>query len=337
MDWYTLDNSPRFADAGGGHVESWFFRANDPDSPRAVWIKTTVLKRRDGSSVAEAWCSVFDAESGSFGAKATVPLSEARFESAPMRADLGVSRLRLEADSGQASGAVGEGDRVCRWDLTWRPPGEQPSPPLTMAPRRLVQGPIPKNKIVTPSPALLASGEVEAAGRTWNLSGWIAMQGHNWGPAHPPRYAWGHCNFLDADGEVHATLEGAAGRISIGGLLSPVLAVLVIRVRGREYRFDRLVDLWNRTTRLDFPAWELAMKGPAGRVELSMTARADRMVCLGYENPDGCLSYCLNSKLAAVELRMNPTNDDGFELRSEHGGALEILQPEPEPSIAEVV
>jgi hypothetical protein len=31
---------------GQGHVESYFLKANDPHSPRAVWLKTTIYAAR---------------------------------------------------------------------------------------------------------------------------------------------------------------------------------------------------------------------------------------------------------------------------------------------------
>ena len=41
----------------------------------------------------------------------------------------------------------------------------------------------------------------------------------------------------------------------------------------------------------------------------------------------------MNSKLARVRLRVNPANGQGFEVHSPHGGALEFLQPRPDPRI----
>jgi len=115
------------------------------------------------------------------------------------------------------------------------------------------------------------------------------------------------------------------------------MSLLTVRNGQRVYRFDRLVDLWNQGADIDFPAWRLRMKGSAGEASLSMRAQPERMVCLGYLNPGGALSYCLNSKLASVTLRVNPVNEDGFVCTSEHGGALEILQQTPAPELSEVV
>jgi hypothetical protein len=112
---------------------------------------------------------------------------------------------------------------------------------------------------------------------------------------------------------------------------------MTIRRQNRTYRFDRLVDLWNQDAAIDFPDWTLRMQGPDGEALLSMRANPEHMVCLGYENPDGKLSYCLNSKLSTVSLRVNPVNHEAFECTSQYGGALEFLQSTPAPELPEVV
>ena len=203
--------------------------------------------------------------------------------------------------------------------------------------RKLIDAAIPKNKLLTPSPVLRFSGSVHWDGEEWEVENWLGMQGHNWGPAHSPEYAWGQCIFTDSEGEPFCVVEGASGRIKVGPLTSPILGLMTIRRGDRTYRFDRLVDLWNQNANIQFPDWTLRMQGADGEAFLSMRASPTNMVCLGYENPNGQLSHCLNSKLATVSLRVNPINEDAFECRSNHGGALEFLQSEPVPQLPEVI
>ncbi len=56
-DW----NAVRFEPGSRGHVESYFFKLNDPAGNRALWLKATILARLDGSPpVAEAWAIAFE-------------------------------------------------------------------------------------------------------------------------------------------------------------------------------------------------------------------------------------------------------------------------------------
>ena len=164
-------------------------------------------------------------------------------------------------------------------------------------------------------------------GRSVAVSNWWGMQGHNWGREHTPRYAWGQCIF-GAPEEPVAMVEGFSGRIRVGGRLSPPISAMTVRHGENVYRFDRLIDLWNQTVSMDSPMWSVSLRGPVGQARLTMETTPEDMVCLGYYNPNGRLSYCLNSKLARVHLELKPRHAEAVSLVSEHGGALEFLVPE---------
>lgn len=325
------DNAPRFR-VGTDHVESWFLRANDPATPRAIWLKATVLTKADGTTLSQAWFSVFDGDrTQAFCLE--VPLAEAAFDSGPSGLDIKVGPLRCEltADKGVSAGELRSPSGRVSWDLTLDRLAGSLGAPLSLLPTaRLINAPFPKNKLLTPFPAATFAGTVIWNDETWDLGSWIGTQGHNWGDAHGLEYAWGQCVFTDvADGAPFALMEGASGRIPFGGRPSPIMSMLVIRRGEDEFRFDRIIDLWRQRPDIDFPRWGLRMKGKDGEAHLEMTGNLSQMVCLAYQNPVRPTSYCLNSKTASVRLRVSPKNGNTFELRSAHGGALEFLMPDP--------
>ena len=181
------------------------------------------------------------------------------------------------------------------------------------------------------------TGHVEVWGERLEVKDWVGMQGHNWGREHAWEYAWGQCSFVDDAGEPFCSVEGFSGKLRLAGRSTPYLSAVVVRRGEREYRFDRVFDFWRQEAEIDDLRWTVSLKSADGEARLAMQASARDMVCLGYHNPDGRLSYCMNSKLARVELRVNPTNEEGFEVFSEHGGALELLRNTPDPRFAEVV
>ena len=72
-------NAPRYRGAPG-HVESYFWRANDPERPRAIWLKATILAPLSGPAVAERWMIYFDGDTNTHVAKKdTIPFERARF------------------------------------------------------------------------------------------------------------------------------------------------------------------------------------------------------------------------------------------------------------------
>ena len=333
------DNRPRFR-AGADHVESWFVRANHPIAPRAVWLKATLLTRSDGSSLSQAWFSIFAADQTA-GFCQDAPMADARFQgdSSGLDAAVGPLTLRVGSDAGSSTGELHSDQGRVAWDLRFERLPEPLGRSMSLFPTaRLVDAPLPKNKLLTPFPAATFAGSVHWNDQVWDLGGWIGMQGHNWGPSHSPEYAWGQCVFPDAaDGNPAAVVEGVSGRVPLGRAVSPLLSMLVVRTRGREYRFDRILDLWRQRPELHFPRWSLGMKGPDGRAHLVMRSPTNSMVCLAYQNPARATSYCLNSKTASVRLRLLPKDGAMVELHSEHGGALEFLRPQPEPTIQPIV
>lgn len=336
MSQFREDNRQRQLKPG---VESWFFRGVAPDSPTAIWVKFTTLLRADGNHVAEVWCSVFEAEN-CVGAKETFALQRATL--APNGQELKVGRSSAEFGNagGSLRGEVAQGITLA-WDLRFEVVQDLGQPLCMLPTRRLVDAPIPRNKLLTPGPVLRFSGNIRVGERQIEVQNWLGSQGHNWGAAHAAKYAWGQAIFTDSAGEPHTYVEGASGEIKIGSWQSPQLSMLVVRRlnlgRLEEYRFDRLVDLWRQDGRIDFPTWTLKMRGAQGHALLTLEAMPERMVCLGYYNPDGSLAYCLNSKTARARLVVNPRGADGFECSSEHVGALEFLQPSPEPRVQPVI
>lgn len=318
------DNAPRHSASKGG-VESYFLRCNHPTEPKALWLKATVLVPDRGEPVAEAWIARFDGDRAS-ASKHTIPLSNATFTPGDtVHIAIGDHTFALGPAGGSVRGptydlqytaVLGLSDALCPFPARW-----------------MIDGPFPKSKLLTPVPCARFSGTLDGAA----VTDWIGMQGHNWGKSHALEYAWGQCVFLAADGSPHALLEGFTGRIKLGPVVTPRLSALVVRRGSREYRFDRVFRPWRSTADLDGRSWTLRIRGDDGEAVLAMHAEPARMVCLGYNNPDGALSYCLNSKLARTVLRVNPVDGEGFECVSAHGGALEFLTRTPDAAFPEVV
>jgi hypothetical protein len=325
-------NARRFA-GDHGHVESWFLRANHPSRPLAIWLKVTILAPLEGPPVAESWVIWFDGEAQRTQARRfTEPLAAASLEGAR----LSTSRVALQlgaqvgVEGRFEAGADGPAIAV---SLACSTLGATPSGPLTPYPGALVRAALPRNKLVTPFPSLRAHGRLELGAQSIVVDGWLAMQGHNWGPAHPFDYAWGHCEF---PGE-QTVVEGFTGRIQVAGRTSPQLSALVVHRAGRTWRFDRLFDTWRQRASYDGTRWSVSLLGPDGEATLQLNAEGRPQVCLGYDNPDGQRSYCVNTKLAHATLTVRPADGASFTCVSEHGGALEFLSRAADPRFPHVV
>jgi hypothetical protein len=317
-----------------GHVESYFWRANDPTAPRAIWLKATVLAPLDGPAVAESWLIWFDGVLGkTFATKQTWPISGAQFPAADGGGELHLGDWRLAPGAnGSAEGSVTSPQGKARFKVGWRRDASVQGEPLAIYPWRLLrEGPFPKSKLLTPYPWLRFDGDVTVGDDTVSLSGWNGMQGHNWGKSHAFEYAWGQCLFPAQGAEPEAMVEGFSGRILVAGRPTPRFSALVVRRGSREYRFDGIFDTWRQEAHLEADRWTVRLRSGVGEVRLRMDATERPIACLGYMNPNGRLSYCFNSKLAATLLEVHPRGEAAFTCRSGHGGALEFLRGQPDP------
>ncbi len=319
------DNDPRWS-GRGGHVESWFLRANDPFSRRALWCKLTILAPLQGEAVAEAWAIAFDGDR-TLGLRITEPACAAALRD-PTALRAGPCRMAL-AQGGSASGEIDGATGRLHWDLRWTPDPGSAGAPLSMLPTRLLlRTGFPRSKLLTPSPAVTFQGAFALDGQMVSIEGWRGMQGHNWGREHATEYAWGQCLFDDAKGGP-VMVEAVTARLRIAGRLTPPISGLVVRQGDKQWRFDALVDLWRQQAEVGERDWTLRLRGPDGSVELRLDGCDAPFACLGYGNPDGSMRYCWNTKLAAAALRVEPRHGQPFSCTSSHGGALELLRPRP--------
>jgi hypothetical protein len=308
------------ARARQGHVESWFLKANDPGSRRAIWLKWTIWagNRAPTAAIAEAWAVAFSAKAGHVAAKMAVPFGEPRthFE----REGLGVMVDGCSLSTESASGRVETGDREIGYDLRIEPMAE---PLLHFPSAWMYTDRWPSQKLASPVPTARISGRVEVDKDTWQVEGWPAMIGHNWGRRHSALYAWGQCNAWDGGDDL--VLEGVS--TGSGG---PVLGatLLCIRHEGSRYDLNGLSALARNAGEISPRRWQFRGRSSRVQIEGEMWADTDDFVGLFYPNPDGTNCHCLNSKLARAEVTLKIAGRPSRIYRSSRA-ALEIGTNDP--------
>lgn len=297
-----------------GHVESYFLKINDPKQERALWVKATILARNFGAPVAESWAIAFERGKPPVAAKETVPLSFARFSADEADAEL----PSLSLSSAKAKGKM----RDLAFDLAL----EDRSAPFYQVPiARMYDNRVSTFKVVSLMPDLRARGEVRVGDRTWNVDGWRGLLGHNWGQHHTWAYAWGHCNVWDQD--IDLVFEGNTGRSRIGPVLLPSTLAFV-RYGGETHALNHFTELFRNRGSMTFRRWKFAASGPTLSLKGEVWAETEDMVGLHYENPDGAMTYCLNSKLASARIAIEPRGGLPFVVSS-RACALEIGTRDP--------
>lgn len=314
---------------GGGHVESWFLKANEPGGRRAVWIKATVFARPPSADpkhapippFAEAWAVVFDRERGHVATKTTVPLASARFAKGTLDVEVDGCALSL----GAARGELASGTRRIRWDLAVGP--ERATPILHLPVRSLYEGSIPATKILTPLADARVRGAIVvdrgegAPPEEWPVHEWPAMIGHNWGRAHARLYAWVHCNsWDDADDLV---FEAVSARVRMGPVLSPMATGVFVRWRGKSWDLNAGELFGRNRGSISLRRWEATAKGKGISLAAELGAETDDFVGLHYPNPSGAMTYCLNTKIARARLELRIPGEAPI-VATSRAAALEI-------------
>jgi hypothetical protein len=319
-------------DAQHGHVESYFIKANDPGGRRALWLKATIYAgdRDPSRAVAEAWAIAFDREEGHVAVKTGVPFGAARFSEDEFDAAIDGCTFSERGTSGR----VVTGDRSVAWELRLSSIGGQ----LRHFPLRwMYEASFPSSKLVSLAPDGWAQGQAHINGRTWDITGWPATIGHNWGRRHAPRYAWAHCNvWEDGGGEEgerprkreDLVFEGVSAQIALGPVLSPASALLFVRYGAKELGHRHVFGVGRYDQEMTFRRWRFRSRRGGSSIEGELWAETDDFVGLYYPNPDGTMTYCLNTKLARAELAVKMPWGSERTFRSK-AAALEIATLDP--------
>lgn len=321
--WNAVRFDPRSPPAGG-HVESYFFKLNDPEGRRALWLKGTLLARPGKAPQAEAWAIAFDRTRGHRAAKLERPIGGRwteglSFSDRGLDVRIGGIHLGEQTLSGELRGK----DTTIRWELRHEP---RQGPLVPFPSLAMYEGSFPRSKLVSPSPDARFHGWYDVDGERVEVASWRGMQGHNWGKSHAYRYAWAHCNQFEGHDDV--VFEGLTGQIKMGPLVTPPITLLCLRVRGVHYDWNRPQDWLQASARTGTRRWEFQSRSDLGRLEGWLEAPTEDLVGLIYENPTGPTTHCLNSKLARAELLFHPAGRAPLRLESK-AAALELGTTDP--------
>jgi hypothetical protein len=293
--WNSLRFDPK---SPRPHVESYFFKLNDPKERRAVWIKATVFapKANPDRAVAEAWAVAFDRDKGQVASKDTVPFAHSVFPTDTFR----ISVADLEVAESRIRGAVAGAGHEIAFDLE---ASGRTDPLVPFFHPLMYELPFPRTKLVTPNPVLYFNGRYSVDGEEVEVSQWCGMQGHNWGGEHAPSYAWCQCNEWREAGDL--VLEAFTARVRLGSRLSPPLTIICIRYRGELHLFNGPIDMLLNRAAIGPLRYRFECSNPQLRVKGELGAEPGHFAGLYYRNPDGSVIHCLNSKIteATVELR----------------------------------
>ncbi len=301
----------------GSGYESWFVSARDPDADRALWIRHTRHRPRQGPESAALWCTVIDRDR-----KQPAAVVKEVFADFPAGTEAGAGRFRGRAAlDGQSA----------RWDLVL---GGDQAPLRPLRPAALYGAPLPRTKLEAVVPDGRVDGTLEVGGRTIAVSGWRGTAGHNWGSEHADTWVWLHAaDFGAAAGPgaaPEAWLELVLARIKVGPARSPWTAMGALGLGGERIALGGL----GRRPLVDAGPERLtaSIGSPGARLLLSVTTHDADAVTVAYADPQGGTRTVRHAALAAVTLTLRRPGRPDVTLASRRG-AYEYGTARPVPGI----
>ncbi len=305
-----------------GHYESFFQRANHPIRPLAFWIRYTVFSpnHHPEDALGELWAIFFDGETSNHVAvKKEVPFHRCIFRSDAFFIQVAEASL----EQGRLKGDAEYHGHNVSWDLTYA--GNEA--PLFLLPLKLYTARFPKAKSLVGLPKAIYNGSLSVDGKEIQIENWVGSQNHNWGSRHTDLYAWGQVAGFDSHPD--SFLEIASARLKIGPFWTPWVTPIVLRHQEIETKINSLVQTFRAKSSFNYFDWKFISETGEIRLEGEISAPREAFIGLNYRNPPGGSKHCLNSKIAACQLKIQHKQSGQWNLQeilfTKHRAAFEIL------------
>jgi hypothetical protein len=279
-----------------GHYEVWYLTFNHRPSRTGFWIRYTMEAPCSGRGDphAQLWFAHFDAADPrrNFALHRKLPIASMRARAAPFEVRIGDATLT----HGSARGSLEGAGHAARWDLGWTPARRT----HLFLPGFLHRSPRVSTKVLSPNLDVALHGRVEVDGRALALEAERGGQTHLWGRKHANAWAWGHCNAFE--GRPGTALEALTVRARP---LAPPLTFLTLVLDGEALRVPGPADLVLARGRMGTARYEFGARASDVRIEGGYSCRPEDMVVAEYADPDGEPSYCANTEVADLWLRVH--------------------------------
>ena len=178
------------------------------------------------------------------------------------------------------------------WDLRWADGGR----PLWTFPRWAWEREVLPGAQVLPAPTAAFSGTMRVGAELTTYDGAPGGIAHIYGHGSAQRWGWLHADL--GGGDLLEIVTAVSRRPGLDRL--PPLALVQLRVDGRDWPREPLLAGPLFRTRLDLPDWSVT--GVVGRRRLRVRVHqpAESCVSLGYTDPDGATATCTNTERADV-------------------------------------
>ncbi len=330
-------NTPHWSPETRPFQEVWYLKLNDPGNQRALWLRFTLLVSHNGfKRVAETWAIFFQRNPAKdvtkTALKQTFSIENFSFRAIENGGDGGIQIAQSELTPTSTKGSIQSKGNTIDWDLKMT---ANQAHSFNMVPEILSKIKVVKNTAVTVAEDLRFTGTSKINGETvsWNLA--PGMQGHLSGPKNGHSWTWGHCNcFTDESGNpAPFVFDGLTARAQVAGAPTPWLSTFFFLYRGTPYHFNTLWDSLRVRSTHSYTGW--SFQADRGELSFRGEARAEHKDFAGvtYEDTNGSLLYCANSKLSNMKIHVYRNGKLESTFVSNGNAAFEIVSREKNPYV----
>lgn len=319
------------------HQEVWYMKCHSLDGRQALWLRFTLLLQRGrGKRVAEVWGIYFEREpSGRLqkvAVKQTFPVEA--FSVPSQKYGTGFQIADSHFCDTQTEGFIESPGGKLKWVLRMKP---RRALYFDFIPSILRKLHIVKNVAVTVYEDLIFEGEVTVNNTPVFLVDAPGMQGHLVGDRNGHSWVWAHANsFVDESGKpASVVFDALSARARVGGrFASPQLTTLFCWYDEEMYAFNRLRDALF-TYSEPFPwGWRFTTTLRSGiQMQGVLQGKPEDFVGVTYEDTDGSLLYCYNSKLVDCTLTVVRHLARQEVYKASGTAAFEIVRRTPLPEV----
>lgn len=311
--------------------KAWYLKFNDPASQRALWLRFTVLSSANGfRQVAETWAIYFHKSSSRDIRKVAVKQSYeiGAFSTEGDQVRIGESHF----SPSRTQGSITSKGNTLEWNLNLVPAEDCQ---FNLVPDILSRTGLIKNSISTVSESLLVTGTVVINGEIIDWKQAPGMCGQMTGPKTGHSWVWGQSNaFTDEQGNSAPFIfEGLVAKAQFGPVVTPQLSSFFFRYRDQNHYFNSLRDLFHLKSSHSLNEWHF--QAERGDLSFRGHARAEHKDFAGltFEDTNGSLLYCANSKLSDMKVHVYRRGKLEATFISEGTAAFEVVTRDKNPYV----
>ncbi len=283
-----------------GRLEVWYSTFTDPATGTGCWLHhELVAPTAGGTAHVHGWAAVFPPDGA--------PVL-ARFGPEPWSAPDGDTVFASDdvlMTPTTLRGRAGAGQAQVQWDLT----AAEDGPPLFTFPRWAWEREVLPGAQIVPVPTGTFAGTLRYGDRELTLTGAPGGTAHIYGHGNPERWAWLHADL--GGGDVCEVVAATSTRPGMNRL--PPLPFVRLRTGGEDWPAgDPMVHAARFIARIDLPTWTVLGIAGDRRIRIQVTQPADRMVAVGYTDPDGSTAVCRNTERADAVITVQRRTAHGW-------------------------